>query len=390
MIEMKKTILFAALAVVVAAGCTSEGNKFVVNGTIGGDQDGKTVYLNYQVGDSAVIDSVVIADGKFTFKGTLDRPYRGAAIIIGNMNDRQNRPDYRQVALEPGTITVNAESGKLTDATITGGKTQTEMNELLAQLKPMTDKFQEFNEKYYAITTQEGKDSLNALMEPVRKAYGEICSHFYKTNTASYLAPYYLRLDMGDMSYEDIKAVYDAFSDDVKLYGDGVEEVKKELDALERIQPGKEAPDFTAKDINGNDFTLSSLKGKVVIIDFWASWCVPCRKSNPHMLELYKKYHDQGLEMVYVSDDDNAEDKWRKAVEEDKLTGEGFHHVLRGLKWDRSKGMSGIDHTNDISDKYAIHYLPTKYLIDREGKMVCKIKEGEDDKLDAQIEALLK
>ena len=77
-------------------------------------------------------------------------------------------------------------------------------------------------------------------------------------------------------------------------------------------------------------------------------------------------------------------------MKKDQLTGEGFHHVLRGLKWDRSKGLAGMDKTNDISDKYAIHYLPTKFLIDREGKIVCKIGEGEDAKLDEQIEDLLK
>ena len=382
-----KKILFAAVAVLMAASCTKD-NKCVINGTVA-DADGQTVYLQYQMGDSTVVDSVVVADGKFSFSNALDRPYRSAILFIGDLNDRQNA-SYCQIALEPGTVTVATEGGKLEDATITGGKTQTEMNELNAQLKPFIDKFKEFNEQYYALTTEEARDSMNALMEPIRKEYEEVTTNFMKTQTASYLAPSYLMMKMGNMSYEDIKAVYDAFTDDVRLYGDGIDEVKKELDALERIQPGKDAPDFTAEDINGEQFTLSSLKGKVVIIDFWASWCKPCRASNPHMLELYKKYHDQGLELVYVSDDDSAPDKWREAVEQDGLTGEGFHHVLRGMKWDRSKGMAGIDHTNDISDKYAIHFLPTKYLIDREGKMVCKIKEGEDEVLDQKIGELLK
>ena len=380
---MKKKILFAVMAAVMAASCT-ESNKYVINGTIS-DNDGKTVYLNYQMGDSTVKDSTVIADGKFTFNGNIDRPYCSGALIIGDMNDMQNRPDVCQLALEPGTITVDAEAGTLKEAVIKGGKTQTEMNELAAQLKPMQDKFDEFNKVYYTLEDDAKRDSMNAAMEPVRKEYKEICTNFYKTHTDSYLAPQYLFMDMSEMSYEDIKAAYDAFTDDVKNYGNEIGEVKKELDALEKIQPGNVAPDFTAEDINGKKFTLSSLKGKVVILDFWASWCKPCRASNPHMLQLYKKYHDKGLELVYVSDDDSAPEKWRKAVEEDKLVGDGFHHVLRGMKWDRSKGMDGIDHTNDISDKYAIHFLPTKYLIDREGNIIGKV---EDETLDTKLKEI--
>ena len=194
---------------------------------------------------------------------------------------------------------------------------------------------------------------------------------------------------MSRMPYDNLKAAWDALDPQVQTYGDFADDIRKELEELAKVRPGSPAPDFTTTDINGKPFTLSSLRGKLVILDFWASWCGPCRKSNPHMRELYDKYHSRGLDFVYVSDDDRKPEAWRKAVEQDKLVGEGYHHVLRGVKWNRSKGMEGIDRSNDISDKYAIHFLPTKYLIDKKGNIVCKIDENENAVIDARLETLL-
>jgi thiol-disulfide isomerase/thioredoxin len=222
-------------------------------------------------------------------------------------------------------------------------------------------------------------------MEPIRKEYDSLTTNFMKTKPASFLAPSYLRLKMGDMGYEDIKAIYDTFTEEVKLYGDGIDEVKSELAALEKILPGKEAPDFTAKDINGNDFTLSSLKGKVVILDFWASWCVPCRKSNPHVKALYEKYRKKGFDVVYVADNDSRPEDALKAIEQDGI--KKYHHVLRGLKImkDANGKMTGYDKSEDVSEQYAIHFLPTKYLIDREGNIIGKVT---DEELDAKLKEI--
>ncbi|HEY8970280.1 MAG TPA: redoxin domain-containing protein, partial [Puia sp.] len=139
--------------------------------------------------------------------------------------------------------------------------------------------------------------------------------------------------------------------------------------------PGSMAKDFTAKELGGGTLSLSSLKGKYVLIDFWASWCVPCRKSMPHVKELYAEYKDKGLEVIGVSDDDRDSTAWKKALAKD---GTGiWHNVLRGL--DMEKIQRGEKNDKDISEKFGIHSLPTKILIDRDGRIIGRYDKGTDE-----------
>lgn len=372
-------LLASAFALTVGA----QGN-YTISGSIK-NAEGKKVYLYSGDRMSMRQDSTVVSNGAFTFKGNLDKPFVSGRIIVGPISYTSN-PVMWEVALEPTQITFQGDYNNPDEAVINGGKTQDELNAMSRELDVFVKPLRQLNDE---MNKGGNRDSLTKLMEPYQKQYAAYSSSFYRERTNSYFATRYLMMHMSRMSYDELKAAWDALDPKVQKYGDSADEIAKELAVLAKVRPGSPAPDFTATDINGKQFTMSSLRGKVVIIDFWASWCGPCRKSNPHMRELYAKFHDRGLDFVFVSDDDSAPDKWRKAVEQDKLIGDGYHHVLRGLKWDRSKGMEGMDHTNDISDKYAIHFLPTKYLIDKRGNIVCKIDEGEDAKLDAQIEKLL-
>ncbi len=334
-------------------------------------------------------DSAVVEDGRVIFAGNLQKPYAQAFIVFGKYDPYSRDNKYANVYLDAGSeATLTADLNDLGNAAATGGKTQSEANELKEMMAAASNPLKTLNAEYEAAEGEQGT-AIREKMEAYRELYKASTLCFVKTHPDSYVSAEQMRMLVGEMNYEEIKAIYDRFTPAVQA-SDAGKEVADEVATLARVARGAEAPDFTATDINGQSFTLSSLRGKVVIIDFWASWCVPCRKSNPHMLEVYKKYHDQGLEMVYVADDDSNADAWHKAVEKDQLTAEGFHHVLRGLKWDRSKGIEGMDHTNDISDKYAIHFLPTKYVIDREGKIVCRIGEEEESMLDLYLAALLK
>lgn len=373
------------IASAFALGMNAQG-KYTINGSLQ-NADGQKIYLS--VGDfgATETDSTVVTNGKFTFQGEIDTPFKSGSLILGSLTDYRNAKMW-QVAVEPITITVTGDANQPESVVVNAGKIQEELNRMNQEMEVFEKPLRRLSDAYYAQQTKEGKDSVQALQEPYFKMYREYTKNYMSTHTDSYYATQFLNMDMGNMTYEDIKAIWEKFSPEVQKYGVNAKDVKSELEVLAKVRPGCPAPDFTANDINGKPFTLSSLKGKVVIIDFWASWCGPCRKSNPHMRELYAKYHKKGLDMVYVSDDDSNPAKWKAAVEKDQLIGDGFHHVLRGLKITDPVKYT-MDRTNDISDKYAIHYLPTKYLIDKKGNIVCKINEGEDAKLDAQIEQLL-
>ena len=378
----KSTLLLAASA--LALQVAAQG-KYTISGNLQ-NAEGQKIYLSIGDAGNNEIDSTVIANGKFTFKGEMQVPFQNGSLLLGNLKDYQTLKMW-QVAIEPMNITVTGDANDKESVVIKGGKVQEELDRMNQEMAVFEQPIISLNKAYYAQQTQEGKDSINHLMEPYRKQYQEFVDNYIQTHTDSYFATQYLSLNMGKMTYEDIKTAWERLTPEVQKYGINAKAIKNELDVMAKIRPGKSAPDFTTQDINGKSFTLSSLKGKVVIIDFWASWCVPCRKSNPHMRELYAKYHSKGLDMVYVADDDSNPEKWKKAVEKDQLVGDGFHHVLRGLKMDTAKGT--FDRTHDISEKYAIHFLPTKYLIDRKGNIVCKINEGEDAQLDAEIVKLL-
>lgn len=357
---------------------------YTMKGTLK-NAEGKKVYLLLGNSQTAVPDSAVVSGGMFSFKGEIDVPFVDGTLILGNPQDYMNAKMVG-VAIEPQTITVSGDANDWDNLALKGGKAQDEANRMKEEMDAFVKPLIELGDKYYQLD-QAGRDSLARLMAPYQQQYGEYSRNYYTTRTDSYYATRFLMMGMSNMKYEDLKAAWERLTPEVQQYGCNAKEIKAELEVLAKVRPGCPAPDFTTTDIHGKPFTLSSLRGKVVIIDFWASWCVPCRKSNPHMRELYAKYHDRGLDLVYVADDDSNPEKWHKAVEKDQLKGEGYHHVLRGFKMDRATG--AMDKTHDISDKYAIHYLPTKYLIDRQGNIVCKINEGEDGLLDAKITELL-
>lgn len=154
-------------------------------------------------------------------------------------------------------------------------------------------------------------------------------------------------------------------------------------------QPGAVAAGFTTSDMNGKPLKLSDFKGKYVLLDFWASWCVPCRKSNPHIIQLYHQYKDKGFDVIGVSDDDTRQLQWRNAVKQDS-TGI-WHQVLRGAG-KIANNQSGKANAKDLHQLYNIQSLPTKILIGPTGKIIGRYGDNDtnDDDLDKALAEIFK
>lgn len=375
-----KKLLYSGMTIALIAGCTPQlpKNQYVLNGSIPGIND-QYIYMAYAVNDTTVVtDSAHISQGAFTFKGTLDSPYRSVSLYMGSPNDYMNPKRYR-LYMEPADMTITFDTANFSKPAVTGSFTQAQVDSLEYQTAQIMNEAQPIQEAMAAETDHEKAAALREKMEPYYERVQKVQTTFLKTHPDSYAAPEYMRFLMGNMTYREIKEIYDNFSDNVKKYGD-VKEIEEELASLARVQPGQPAPDFATLNVHGDSIRFSEVvKGKYVLLDFWASWCVPCRKSFPHVKQLYKKYHGKGLEVFCVADNDGQPDIWRKAIKDDGV--EMFHHVLRGMKVIDHKTYK-LDKTNDISDKYAIHYLPTKYLIDKDFKIIGKFNDKElDNKL---------
>lgn len=375
-----KKLFNVGIAAALLASCAPQlpKDQYQLDGNIQG-VDNQSIYMMYAVDETTTVtDTAQIHNGAFTFTGKLEKPFLYATLYMGSVDDYTNRR-FCHVYIEPQAMTITIDTANFDKPVITGSFTQAQADSVKTAIEAIRNEAADIYKAIETETDHEKGAELRDQLEPFIERMQKLEAVFVKTHPNSYVAPYYLQSLMGEMTYGEVKEIYDSFSDNVKKYGD-VKEIEKELASLAKVQPGMPAPDFATLNVKGDSIRFSEVvKGKYVLLDFWASWCVPCRKSFPHVKALYKKYHDKGLEVFCVADNDTQEDVWQKAIKDDGV--EMFHHVLRGMKIIDRKTYK-LDRTNDISDKYAIHFLPTKYLIDKDFKIIGKFNDEElDNKL---------
>lgn len=364
---------------------------FTLTGTISGVKEG-TLYLGYAgSGDKYITDSVVLyGNGQFRFTGKTAEPSM-AYITYNNKRASMDDPNAATFFIEPANIKMNLAFNAFKDAVITGSVTQNEYDLLQKHQQKIRKRWQIVMDTLSAINKRSNalfQETKAWALSPYNEEQKEITSAFIQKHPASYVTAWLLRFQR-DISTDSLKKLYARFPDRVKQSSFG-KAIATDLEKRKTGIPGVQAAVFSSAGIDGQQVSLADFKGKYVLLDFWASWCVPCRKLNPHLKELYTRYKDKGFEVIGVSDDDSKPEAWKKAVDQDGLP---WKQVLRGLKVVRNGDGVNFDKSKDISERYNIHSLPTQILVDPTGMIIGRYGDdlGEShEALDKKLEEIFK
>ncbi len=364
---MKNTTIIALLfSYLLIMSCSGTGRKGAISGEITG-APGKTIYLQRAANNRLMkTDSTTIgADGKFLIVPSQSMSMDFYVLSIDDKNMITVITDSTE------SLNVKGELNNLQATVRASGSANTEaLRELEMQCAPLNKKDQETIQKLSnPAISQEEKDQHRQELTDSRKQRTDIIKTWLDNNTTSLGALIVVRqLDpKADGAYytkvfEALKPMYGsmpmykALKQEAQMLNTPTPPANEAAEQNSNVAQGKQAPEIEMKDVNGNTRKLSDLKGKTVLIDFWASWCGPCRGENPNVVKAYDKYNKDGFEVFSVSLD-RAKEPWLAAIEKDGLRWK--NHVSELKHWDSSAARA-----------YGVNSIPKTFLVDKDGKII--------------------
>lgn len=365
--------LFGVMCVIGMCSCisrsVSNSDSFGLKGEIDGLQNGDSVFLlvmpHYKTdadgesADARIIDTLITTarEEKFIFSRSVDG-VRDGYLMFKNLGPRSQMV---HVFLEKGVIVVSGRLDSLDRVAVLGSPNNDLMTahtkkeqQLYAGLRQTRDPAGNMTQN------SEELQRINRENSRIREQVRQNRLDFIRNNPQSYGVPTYLRLFADNMNLDTLKFLFDRLAPGVKRSRSG-SDIAEKIVARTRTQIGRPAPYFQAPDTTGVLVQLSEYAGKHVLIDFWASWCVPCRAEHPHLVEAHKQFGDQGFEILGVSLDDRR-DRWVRAIKEDRLT------------WKNVSKLQGFG--DPIATLYGVQPIPDNFLVDPDGIIIARRLRG--------------
>lgn len=365
----KLNFIMAGIAVLLAAACNN-GKNYTVKGTVTGESDklvNGTAYMFNRDRENPVRDTADVINGKFVFKGSVSTPEPYIITIEGI-------PGMLSVFLENDEFVITGTDTAFAQSSVVGGAAQTMMNRYAEGEKAIAQKYSIedfYKEMSSPETSEQRRQELMDTYQTYSNELEDLKNSLIAEDPISDFALFFLDQEYYYLDVDTLSQLVNAYKADPAFAANKyVADLEEYLQKETSLSVGSKAPDFTLNDTKGNPITLSDIykDNKVTMVDFWASWCGPCRQFNPTLVKIYDKYHKLGFGIVGVSLDRDR-DAWLEGIKEDKLV----WPQVSDLKYWQS----------DVAKLYNVTYIPQNTFVDSEGNIIGR-KVSEED-----IEALL-
>ena len=338
-------LIILTLAILTSCQKDKKLHGYEINGIIKNVPDSTVIYLS---ANNKNIDTSLVISEKFQFIGNVEKPTN---VYLHIKNSR----DYRSFWLENNKIGVIGEKGNFKESKITGSETQKDEDILWSRIKPLRDmhdslipllRDRSLEKSYY--------DSILIVSNEIREKENKISKNFIKEFPNSLVSAHILKIYKTRWGKELTNELFLSMSKE-RQESDYGKSIARFIELSKNPQIGERYVDFEQENVQGKKIKLSDIKGKYILVEFWASWCGPCRKANPGLVRVYELYKNKGFEIIGVSKDQDR-DSWIKAIEKDNLI------------WENVSDLLGSE--NEAVLIYGINSIPDNVLIGEDGIII--------------------